>query len=104
MTAWTPARRWIEVKVRKIVDEKDPGVLYLSCACGRVSPSPIRGIYVAPDCNHRRDPCQSLHHRRSADISGVQNLTDARKRIQRLLTHEAVSVRNHADCCGHGFR
>ena len=67
----------------------------------RQGPRPIRRVYVSPNRRNRGNLAQRIEHIRAAHVTGMNNVVRSRQRLQGLIPHEPMRVRdqsqNHAN-------
>lgn len=87
----------VAVELLPVVDHEDPRPGELDGGPHGERHRPDAAVVVAADGGQRRDLPQCLEHLGRADVAGVEDVSNALERGERLGPDEAVSVGDHPD-------
>src|SRR5580704_8881333 len=90
-------RHGVEVERLAVVQHVDRAAAQLHERRLRIRDRPLALVDVAPDRRHRRDLAQALDHLGAADVSGMDDVVDAREPFDGLGTQKTMRIRNDAN-------
>src|SRR5690349_23886486 len=90
-------RHRIEVKLLEVVKHIDGPATELHEGSVRVSSRPPTSIDVSSYCRYWCDLAEFREHLKAADITGMDDVMDARESFGRLRAQKTMRIRNDAD-------
>src|SRR5688572_1008197 len=89
--------RWMNVKVRKVMQHVDKHFTRLKRLAMRNALGPRPEIVVSAYGCERRERSKLFQHLRVPDVPGVYDEIAAAKKVDDFRAHQAVRIRNQAD-------
>ena len=82
----------INVDFLDVMEDVNADTLEFQRQVQRYSGGPRTLVVVASDCMNRRDLAQLVQNLRSADITGMNDVSDARERAHRFRSKQSVGI------------
>jgi hypothetical protein len=92
-----PTRRWIELQVVDVMKDMNRVVAKPDRLCIRIIVRPRPVIDIAPNCDNRRNPAESVDDLRVADVTGMDDVGHAGQLLLRFGTQDPVGIRDNSD-------